>query len=183
MAQPVRNLNSADYKFGYNGKEKDDEIKGSGNSVDFGARMLDTRVGRWYATDRFEEKFPSVSTYSYADNSPIMKIDIGGDWPWIANQNMISGYMNSLGFLNKKFTLMDMNSFGHKHIHRQLSSFYQVWNDKNSGHYAPVIAKFLKEESIPVVIGKIKNDENGFINWGYTVGTEYIVLDKVIFKG
>jgi RHS repeat-associated protein len=79
MAQSGRNLNSADYKFGYNGKEKDDEIKGSGNSVDFGARMLDTRVGRWMKTDNLEDKYPGISTYAYVANSPLRCIDPDGN--------------------------------------------------------------------------------------------------------
>ena len=31
---------SSDYRYGYNGKEKDDEIKGEANSLDYGARTL-----------------------------------------------------------------------------------------------------------------------------------------------
>ena len=34
------------YPSGFNGKENDDEIKGVGNSLDFGARMYDSRLGR-----------------------------------------------------------------------------------------------------------------------------------------
>ena len=31
---------SSDYRYGYNGKEKDNEIKGEANSLDYGARIL-----------------------------------------------------------------------------------------------------------------------------------------------
>jgi hypothetical protein len=35
-----------DYRYGFNGMEKDDEVKnGKGNSYDFGARMYDSRLG------------------------------------------------------------------------------------------------------------------------------------------
>ncbi|MGM0613621.1 MAG: hypothetical protein ACQESM_08945, partial [Bacteroidota bacterium] len=37
MQQPGRNGNR--YRFGFNGMEKDDEVKGGGNSYDFGARL------------------------------------------------------------------------------------------------------------------------------------------------
>jgi glutamyl-tRNA(Gln) amidotransferase subunit D len=33
------------YRYGFNNMEKDDELKGSGNSYDFGARIYDPRVG------------------------------------------------------------------------------------------------------------------------------------------
>lgn len=54
MAQSGRNLNSADYKFGYNGKEKDDETEGSGNSYDYGFRMYDLRVGKFLSIEPLE---------------------------------------------------------------------------------------------------------------------------------
>ncbi len=37
---------SSDYRYGFNGKEKDDEIKGEANSLDYCARIYDPRVGR-----------------------------------------------------------------------------------------------------------------------------------------
>ncbi len=43
---------SSDYRYGYNGKEKDNEIKGEANSLDYGARIYDPRVGRWMCTDK-----------------------------------------------------------------------------------------------------------------------------------
>jgi len=47
MLMPGRHANTDRYRYGFNGKEKDDEIKGIGNSVDFGARMYDTRLASW----------------------------------------------------------------------------------------------------------------------------------------
>jgi RHS repeat-associated protein len=61
--------------------EKDDELKGSGNSLDYGARMYDSRIGRWFSRDNLEEKYPWLSTYSYTANNPIMNKEIDGqDW-------------------------------------------------------------------------------------------------------
>jgi RHS repeat-associated protein len=39
------------YRYGFNGMEKDDEVKGSGNSLDFGSRIYDARTGRWLSVD------------------------------------------------------------------------------------------------------------------------------------
>lgn len=44
MIQPGRSYNSPDYRYGFNGMEKDDEVKGSGNSYDFGARMYSSTL-------------------------------------------------------------------------------------------------------------------------------------------
>ena len=34
------------YRYGFNGMEKDDEVSGSKNYYNFGARMYDSRIGR-----------------------------------------------------------------------------------------------------------------------------------------
>ena len=44
--------------------EKDDEIKGTGNSYDFGARMYDSRLGRWFAIAPLSHMYPNMSDYS-----------------------------------------------------------------------------------------------------------------------
>ena len=41
--------------------------------------MQDTRVGRWFATDRKEGKYPGYSPYNYALNNPIFFIDPDGN--------------------------------------------------------------------------------------------------------
>lgn len=60
MLVPNRFESVENYRYGFNGKEKDDEVRGDGNSYDFGARMLDSRIVRWFAGDPKESKYPSV---------------------------------------------------------------------------------------------------------------------------
>jgi len=78
--QPGRSFNSGDYRFGFNGMEKDDEIKGSGNSLDFGARIYDSRVGRFLSLDSEARLYPSLSDYHFVRNNPILRIDPTGKW-------------------------------------------------------------------------------------------------------
>jgi len=68
-----------DYRYGFNGMEKDDEIKNiDGSSLDFGARMYDPRIGRWFSTDQLEASYPDLSPYNYVSNNPILFIDLDG---------------------------------------------------------------------------------------------------------
>lgn len=67
------------YRYGFNGMEKDDEVKGNGNSYDFGARILDVRLGRWLTVDSYLSKYPSISPYSAFENNPLRFIDPTGD--------------------------------------------------------------------------------------------------------
>ncbi|WP_343748981.1 RHS repeat-associated core domain-containing protein [Fluviicola sp.] len=71
------------YRYGFNGMEKDDELKGEGNSYDFGARMYDSRLGRFLSIDPKSSAFPFISSYCYAANSPIVFIDENGEGPII----------------------------------------------------------------------------------------------------
>ena len=77
FGMPVYNRSqTGGYRYGFNGKEKDDEIKGKGNSYDFGARMLDTRIGRWFSLDPYYKQVQG--NYNFAINSPIMIEDKDG---------------------------------------------------------------------------------------------------------
>jgi RHS repeat-associated protein len=68
------------YRRGFNGMEKDDEVKGGGNSYDFGARMYDGRVGRFLSLDRFADKNPCFSPYLISDNNPVVFVDSDGNF-------------------------------------------------------------------------------------------------------
>jgi len=78
MLVPNRHANSSNYRYGFNGMEADNEIKGEGNSYDFGARMYDPRVGRWFVRDPLESKYANLSPYSYTENNPIFFKDPDG---------------------------------------------------------------------------------------------------------
>ena len=71
-------LFAAPHRFSFNGKESDSEVKGEGNSLDFGARMYDSRSGKWLAIDPLSSRFPYSSTYAYCENSPLFFIDPDG---------------------------------------------------------------------------------------------------------
>jgi RHS repeat-associated protein len=66
------------YRYTFNGMEKDDEVKGKGNSYDFGARMYDSRLGRWLTIDPLAGKYPNFSPYSFCENNPIYFKDPDG---------------------------------------------------------------------------------------------------------
>jgi len=79
---PGRSYNSGEYRYGFNGMEKDDEVKGSGNSYDFGARMYDPRIAIWLKVDPRAADLPGYSPYSYAAGNPVLYIDPNGEFPF-----------------------------------------------------------------------------------------------------
>jgi len=72
---PGRNTNSGNYRFGYNGMEKDPEMKGDGNSYTTEFRQYDPRLGRWLSLDPLMAQFPSLSPYVAFNNNPIFYTD------------------------------------------------------------------------------------------------------------
>ncbi|WP_222165492.1 RHS repeat-associated core domain-containing protein [Edaphocola aurantiacus] len=66
------------YRFGFNGQEKDNELKGVGNSINYKARMQDTRVAKFLSLDPLSQKFPMLTPYQFASNNPILNVDLDG---------------------------------------------------------------------------------------------------------
>jgi RHS repeat-associated protein len=76
---PSRSFSASSYKYGFNGKEKDDEVKGGGNSLDYGSRIFDSRLGRFLSVDPLAKNFSFKSTYDYAENDVIRCVDLDGE--------------------------------------------------------------------------------------------------------
>ncbi|RXR27619.1 hypothetical protein EQG68_14755 [Flavobacterium piscinae] len=78
MLIPNRFDSLDDYRYGFQGQEKDDEVKGEGNSLNYTFRMHDPRVGRFFALDPLFFKFPELSPYQFSHNRAIDFVEIEG---------------------------------------------------------------------------------------------------------
>lgn len=76
--QPGRAFSAGSYRYGFQGQEKDDEVKGSGNSINYKYRMHDARIGRFFAVDPLASQYVPISPYAFVANNPIIFIDIDG---------------------------------------------------------------------------------------------------------
>ena len=74
MAMPGRSFNTEGYRFGFNGKENDSEWA----KQDYGMRISDPRIGRFLSIDPLAIKYPMLTPYQFASNTPIMAIDLDG---------------------------------------------------------------------------------------------------------
>ena len=71
-------LSSLNYRFGYQGSEKDNEVNSSnGTSYTTEFRQLYTRLGRWFSSDPVFQ--PWQSSYTSMDNNPVNLTDVLGD--------------------------------------------------------------------------------------------------------
>ena len=78
MQMPGRTYNSGNYRYGFNGKENDNEVKGDGNQQDYGMRIYDPRVGRFLSVDPLQKNYPELTPYQFSSNSPIENSDLDG---------------------------------------------------------------------------------------------------------
>lgn len=78
------------YRYGFNGKENDRDVKGDGNEYDYGFRIYDPRIGRFLSVDPLFKTYPWYTPYQFAGNKPIIAIDLDG----LEEKEELIGYWN-----------------------------------------------------------------------------------------
>lgn len=87
----------APHRFGFNGKENDNEVNGMGNHQDYGMRVYDTRLGRFLSIDPLTKDYPWYSPYQFAGNKPIWAVDLDGKEEFISTSyfNVNGNYLGT----------------------------------------------------------------------------------------
>ncbi|MBU0486786.1 MAG: hypothetical protein KKD31_02410 [Bacteroidetes bacterium] len=79
IIMPGKGFDAKKYRYGFNGKENDNEVYGStGTFQDYGMRMYDTRLGRFISVDPISKEYPYYSPYQFAGNKPVLFVDLDG---------------------------------------------------------------------------------------------------------
>ncbi|MBA2746028.1 MAG: hypothetical protein H0U44_07385, partial [Flavisolibacter sp.] len=108
MDMPGRSYsNNNQYRYGFNGKENDNEVKGEGNQQDYGMRIYDPRLGRFLSVDPISKDYPELTPYQFASNRPIDGIDLDGlefGWAQTMWDKAKSGYETSIKTINDAYT-------------------------------------------------------------------------------
>jgi RHS repeat-associated protein len=81
MLVPRRHGSSNEYRYGFQGQEKDNEIKGEGNSLNYEFRMHDPRIGRFLSLDPLTKEYPFYSPYAFSGNRVIDAVELEGREP------------------------------------------------------------------------------------------------------
>jgi len=160
MLQPTRSYNAGNqYRYGFNGQEKSDEIKGEGNSNTAEFWEYDTRLGkRWNVDPR-----PNISLSAYAcfEGNPIWLSDRLGDTArakWAGNN---ISYVGGKWIHTKSRKDFDVNSISKKDVKRAVKA-YTVLNEKE------------EFSEITTMVNTKKNTV--YLKWGegFTDGARYV---------
>ncbi|WP_264566858.1 RHS repeat domain-containing protein [Flavobacterium sp. N3904] len=92
VPNPGKVVTPNDYRYGFQGQEKDNELKGEGNSLNYTFRMHDPRVGRFFSVDPLFRKYPYYSSYAFSGNRVIDATEIEGQEPKIKVTDVEVGY-------------------------------------------------------------------------------------------
>ncbi|MEQ1553516.1 MAG: RHS repeat-associated core domain-containing protein [Ferruginibacter sp.] len=109
--------------YGFNWKEKNNEVYGEGNVYDYGFRIYNPALGKFLSVDPLTKSYPWYTPYQFAGNMPIAAIDLdGGESKIVINTTSNDGtvlniasenYIVQNSLLGMKFTSDNSGPLGH----------------------------------------------------------------------
>jgi RHS repeat-associated protein len=151
------------YRYGYQGSERDDEVKGSGNSYTTEFRQLDPRLGRWLSIDPKATAWESP--YASMGNSPIRFNDPKGDTVTVDksitdNADYKKVYDTWAATKTGKKFLKEYGVGGkseHISVEFTLDGLSDVWSDKHAETRTRIVDRKTGEQSIITRETEVKN--------------------------
>lgn len=140
-AQPGRCSQTAvTYRYGFQGQQKDNEIRGEGNSLNYKYRMHDARIGRFLSVDPLAGSYPWNSPYAFAENRTIDGLDLEG----LEYLNYTSPFVarlgrNKLGELTLDVEILNLFQLSDNNFKKAYNTVQKI-ND-SAGDKANVLAK------------------------------------------
>ncbi len=172
MVMNQRQFNTANYRYGFNGKENDNEVKGVGNQQDYGARIYDGRLGKFLSVDPLSKNFAFYTPYSYAGNKPIWAKDLDGKEEWFY-WNDLFGWTKSVVLGPMEPNVMNNNGY---YLQNQLPEVKAQWDMQK----AQIKKQELANESQRW--GQIARDQEKFQNPIYLLcrfGTPFWAINDI----
>ncbi|PAM93702.1 hypothetical protein B4N84_15610 [Flavobacterium sp. IR1] len=167
MQVPTRHGQSDSYRFGYNGKENDNEVMGEGNFQDYGMRNYNPRIGRFFTVDPLAKSFAHYSSYQFAGNTPIQAIDLDGaeEYHYLANFDKNTGTI--VFKLENGKTVKERTFLGWSWIPKERHTIIYQGSDGDkstfvftSSYHARLGAEFVTVNTIPDFRKFVKDSKN-----------------------
>ncbi len=153
-------MDGVSYRYGFQGQESDDEVKGTGNSLNYKYRMHDPRVGRFFAVDPLSPKYPHNSPYAFSENVIINAVELEGlERRYTFNSALAADNFNAK---LKKYNAGDIN-------YKQLTNYLNAHSISNMNDNA---RDFVKDK-----LSKGEEVDQLWLNQGDN-GIKYITHDR-----
>ncbi len=207
---PNRHGSTDSYRYGFQGQEKDDEIKGEGNSINFKYRMYDPRIGRFFAEDPMVHAYPWYTPYQFSGNTPIMSTELEGLEPRVKNGFLV-GYTIQAGDgptqiaanlndpdIQKEFGYTLQKVVDWTDVVKQNETYYTdkgrwgtsdmfdinnpTWNNLNSNKGETIVFKEAEKKTTKPIIDEdaVVLDDN---DEGGKSGEKYLIIDSSFGDG
>jgi RHS repeat-associated protein len=132
-----RNHIQLSYCYGFNGMEKDDEH--TQGKYDFGARIYDSRLGRWLSPDVYESRLAYSSRYSFAVNKPIIATDPNGEFVRFLNESGKEAFTENLKNLTSSDIKLQQELLGALETTKARMTIEKRDPDTDTWHAEPTI--------------------------------------------
>ena len=184
---PQRSTSSGSYRYGFNGKENDNEVKGQGHQQDYGDRAYDPRVGRWLSMD----KLPKVdlTPYQFAVNNPLIFIDNDGKDEYLFHSNGTWSVKRSKG--PDLFKKQDTEKGPYRNLNSTLPTNFNLSMVGKLEDLNFISQYSLDNSSFNADINKHQgvgstldaHNEMALYAWGYTIATAYDKATDILSLG
>jgi len=178
------------YRYGFNGKEKDDEVTGTtGVTYDYGFRIYDSRIGKFLSVDPLTKDYPWYTPYQFAGNKPIWAIDLDGleEQYFSKNFGSIEGKavikLSNTTTIGKNYlkTLKSQKTYDVYFYDSSEETGGATWEIKDMKAYN-ALHKFYRNQLDPKIIKKIFEAKKKLILIGINPQKDTYTLYKSCFK-
>jgi len=143
MMMPGRQVDiGINYRYGFNGKENDNEVNGEGNQQDYGMRIYDPRLGRFLSVDPLIKSYAMLTPYQFGSNRPIDGVDRdGNEWSKAITYDISNGELNVQFHCKIKISTCsdaaaDAKAIGEAFVKSFSAAFDGVYDEKRKIRYS-----------------------------------------------
>ncbi len=128
----------SNYRYGFNGKEKDENGEFGTVAYDYGFRIYNPRIARFLSVDPLTQSYPWYSPYQFAGNTPVQAIDLDGMEPKKVNKGSYTkrGYITAEQINDNNFKVYNLLlhkyfivKIGDKHLFNPISGMRKAMKD------------------------------------------------------